>query len=50
MFYYVFSREVRLGEFLLHLEKKLKKDVGLSGVTSIPSSLSLAPKRAVPYQ
>lgn len=28
MFYYVFSREVKLGEFLLHLEEKLKRCAG----------------------
>lgn len=48
MFYYVFSRELRLGEFLLHLEEKLKRYVGFSGVTSIPSSLRLASKRCPP--
>lgn len=50
MFYYVFSGEVRLGEFLLHLEEKLKRYVGFSGVTSILFSLRLISKRSVPHQ
>lgn len=50
MFYYVFSGEVRLGEFLLHLEEKLKRYVGFSGVTGIPFSLRLISKRSVPHQ
>lgn len=50
MFYYVFSREVRLGEFLLRLEMKLKRYVGFSGVTSIHSILRPASKRSVFHQ
>lgn len=50
MFYYVFSRERRLREFLLHLKVKLKSYVGFSGVRSIPSSLRLVSRRSVPHQ